>query len=128
MLNALAGGTVFPGEHHLAKFEVKETQDSMSVTINSKDGNMHVHVSGKVSDKLPETSLFPSLDEASEFFAKGGVGILPSHASKVASMDLNCAVQLGRSNLLPSSASSQASSVIRRGFFRKVAFISTVPC
>lgn len=91
MLNAFAGGTVFPGEHHLARFDVRETLDTLSVTANSKDGNMSVHVSGRVSDELPHTSLFPNLDVASEFFAKGSLGYsVTRDAGRFDGLELRC--------------------------------------
>jgi hypothetical protein len=92
VLNAFAGGTLFPGEHHLAKFDVIETPYTMSVTAQSKDGKMHVHVSGKVSAELPETSLFPSLEAASEFFAKGSLGYsVTSEPGRFDGLELRCA-------------------------------------
>lgn len=91
-LNAIAGGTLFPGEHHLAKFDVIETPHAMSVAAQSKDGKMRVHVSGKVSDELPETSLFPSLGAASEFFAKGSLGYsVTGEPGRFDGLELRCA-------------------------------------
>lgn len=91
-LNAIAGGTLFPGEHHLAKFDVIETPHMLSVAAQSKDGKMRVHVSGKVSDELPETSLFPSLGAASEFFAKGSLGYsVTGETGRFDGLELRCA-------------------------------------
>ena len=73
-LNVWIGGRFFPGTHHHAKFEVRETKDSMSVSLVSDDGDVSVAVAGRLSDRLPNRSVFGSLDEASDFFASGAVG------------------------------------------------------
>lgn len=92
MLNAFAGGTIFPGEHQRAKFEIKETHDNLSVTANSLDGNMRVHVSGSVSEKLPDTSLFRNLNTASDFFAKGSLGYsVTCDPGRFDGLELRCA-------------------------------------
>ena len=57
-LNTLAGGTIFPGVHHHATFTTDETKQHLSVTMQSDDGDSRVHVSGRVTDSLPETSIF----------------------------------------------------------------------
>lgn len=73
-LNVLLGGRVFPGVHHLASFDVKEQGNEYAVTLASGDGVTHMHVSGGVSDRLPEDSVFDSLDEVSAFFEAGSLG------------------------------------------------------
>jgi hypothetical protein len=73
-LNSLAGGRMFPGEQHHASFRVSETGDDFEVAIDSDDGLVHVKVVARVADRLPSGSVFASLDEASRFFEKGGVG------------------------------------------------------
>jgi hypothetical protein len=73
-LNYWAGGALFPGEHHLAKFTVAETPEQLSVALVSDDGQTRVEVVGRVTDQLPASSVFPSLAAASEFFALGSLG------------------------------------------------------
>ena len=73
-LNSLAGGRIFPGLHHYASFEVDESENHYSVSMASADGHATVHVSGKVSDGFPESSVFDCLDSASDFFAQGSLG------------------------------------------------------
>ena len=73
-INALAGGRVFPGAHHLADFEVFEDGSLVSLKIGSRDGAMRVELSGRESDELPATSCFRSVEEASSFFEGGSVG------------------------------------------------------
>jgi hypothetical protein len=74
ILNFLAGGRLFPGEHHRADFQVTETEESYSVEATSRDGSMHLHVAGTRSNRLPDSSVFTSLAEASSFFANGSLG------------------------------------------------------
>ncbi|MFN0196663.1 MAG: DUF2071 domain-containing protein [Planctomycetaceae bacterium] len=73
-LNLWLGGRVFPGVHHYATFNVHETDEALSVSLQSTDGKTHVHVAGNVTDRLPATSVFQSLDEVSRFFEAGALG------------------------------------------------------
>jgi hypothetical protein len=73
-LNTLLGGRLFPGFHHLAHFDVDEEEDSYSVTLRSKDGQVRLEVVGHVASELPNESVFNSLEEASVFFERGSVG------------------------------------------------------
>jgi hypothetical protein len=73
-LNTLVGGWLFPGVHRRARFEVAEGDGRYRVGLDSLDGQTHVLVEGRVSDALPETSVFGSLAEASAFFEAGAVG------------------------------------------------------
>jgi hypothetical protein len=73
-LNALSGGRLFPGEHNHARFQIHETPDHLSVKLDSDDGHTHVSVVAKPGSKLPSSSIFESLPEASEFFEAGSLG------------------------------------------------------
>ena len=44
-LNAFAGGRVFPGVHHHAQFQVRETESHFEVEVESDDGET---VAGRV--------------------------------------------------------------------------------
>jgi hypothetical protein len=72
--NTYAGGRLFPGQQHLAHFQVNEVDDNYSVALDSDDGLVHVSIDGRLSDRLPSTSLFRSLGEASTFFEDGAIG------------------------------------------------------
>ncbi len=74
LLSTIVGGTLFPGVHHHSRFEVQETVDHLSVSLRSDDGMTRVHVSGRVAQTLPSTSVFASLAQASEFFEHGSLG------------------------------------------------------
>lgn len=72
--NHLAGGRVFPGEHHLASFDAKHENDTIRLQMRSNDGAVSVDLAGRVAPDLPATSVFASLDDASAFFERGCVG------------------------------------------------------
>src|SRR5262249_31744849 len=73
-LNALVGGRLFPGIHHHAAFTVNETVERFEVALKSEDGVTSMAVRGNVTDRLPESSVFSSLEEASAFFRAGELG------------------------------------------------------
>jgi hypothetical protein len=73
-LNSLAGGRLFPGIHHHARFTVGETSDRYSVALRSDDGVTTMSVRGRRTGQLPASSVFRSLDEASAFFQAGSLG------------------------------------------------------
>lgn len=77
-INTWVGGTVFPGVHHHAKFDVRETADNLSVTLQSDDGTTRVHVAGRPASQLPVSSIFTSLEEVSAFFQRGSLGYSPT--------------------------------------------------
>ena len=73
MLNILAGGRAFPGEHTRARFSVREADGAIDLAMSASDG-VDVHVRARPSPALPRTSVFGSLDDASAFFRSGSVG------------------------------------------------------
>jgi hypothetical protein len=73
-MNHLAGGRLFPGEHHRAHFTVREGSDNIDLTMQSDDHKVSVKVCGKLGGRLPSSSCFSSLAEASAFFEPGAVG------------------------------------------------------
>ncbi len=70
----LAGGRVFPGEHHAARFEIDDRDGRINFAMDSRDGETRVRVVGREVDQLPVDSCFSSLTEASAFFEGGSVG------------------------------------------------------
>jgi hypothetical protein len=70
---ALAGGRLFPGYHHLARFSVREVDDSLSVAFTAADAT-RVAVDVEVAPAWPGSALFGSLAAASEFFREGAAG------------------------------------------------------
>lgn len=73
-INSTVGGTLFPGEHHKADFKVESVENEIDFTMRSDDKKVSVALKGKISDALPETSVFSSLSEASKFFEPGSLG------------------------------------------------------
>lgn len=82
MLNAFAGGRVFPGVHNRARFEVRETADELRIKMNSLDGSSHVLVDGRTTSALPPDSVFGSLAEVSRFFEAGSLGYSPDGSNE----------------------------------------------
>ena len=74
LMNHLAGGRLFPGEHHRARFRVAETDDRIALEMVSADGRVQVDVAARVAAALPTTSIFRTVAEASSFFEPGSVG------------------------------------------------------
>lgn len=75
-LNALAGGTVFPGIHHLATFTVNEFDKSYEVSFTSKD-NTFLSIKAQETENWNENSVFDDLNSVSLFFENGSVGYSP---------------------------------------------------
>lgn len=73
-LNHFAGGRVFPGEHHLADFDVTDDGTRITMSIRGRDGRMEVNIRACESDSLPKSSCFESLAESSSYFEAGSVG------------------------------------------------------
>ncbi|PTY01059.1 hypothetical protein DB346_15215 [Verrucomicrobia bacterium LW23] len=94
VLNALAGGRVFPGEHHFSRFAVEEIggADGSGPTIrfsmqsvsdaccetaphaDNDDSAVAIHLEGRNADALPPGSVFHDLSEASAYFEGGCTG------------------------------------------------------
>src|SRR5262249_44410970 len=74
LVNHLAGGRLFPGEHQRARFHVIENEQSISLQMQSSDGRVEVDIVGHQSGALTTTSVFRSVGEASAFFESGSVG------------------------------------------------------
>lgn len=75
--NVAAGGRLFPGVHHRAHFDVRETPDEVNVGFTSADAKVDVGVS--VCREWTPTPLFAGLDEASDFFRRGSTGYSAAH-------------------------------------------------
>ena len=73
-LNTVLGGRLFPGFHHHARFTTSEREDFYSVLMESDDGETRLAVEGRVTADLPESSVFGSLEKASNFFEAGSLG------------------------------------------------------
>jgi hypothetical protein len=74
LANHLAGGRLFPGEHHLADFEVSDREGAVTMSVRSKDGLMALALEARECDEFPRSSCFDSLGDSSAFFEPGSVG------------------------------------------------------
>ncbi|MCO8122665.1 DUF2071 domain-containing protein [Stieleria sp. TO1_6] len=91
-LNSIVGGRLFPGIHHHARFDVRETEDQFSVTMTRDDGHANVHVAGRVASEFPAASVFDDVEAASEFFAAGSVGYSDTASpGRFDGLELRCA-------------------------------------
>ena len=75
-LNSLAGGTIFPGVHHLAEFSVNESDGNYKVAFVSDD-ETSLSIEAKETNNWNNESVFESLDCVSDFFENGSVGYSP---------------------------------------------------
>ncbi len=78
-LNHLAGGRLFPGEHHFARFDVDDDGSGIDLSMTSKDGKMSVSIKATAASEMPTGSVFDSLEDASRFFEGGSVGYSVTH-------------------------------------------------
>lgn len=74
LVNVIAGGRAFPGEHHRARFEVTESASGIRLTMASHDDAVRVRVATSFGHAFPSTSIFGSLETASSFFERGSLG------------------------------------------------------
>ncbi len=75
-LNALAGGTVFPGIHHLADFKVNESNGNYEVSFISDDATS-LSIEAKETTAWNKESVFDNLECVSKFFEEGSLGYSP---------------------------------------------------
>jgi hypothetical protein len=75
-LNSLAGGTIFPGIHHLAKFSVNENDGTYKVSFVNDD-KTSLSIRAKETEKWNKESVFNNLDCVSDFFEQGSVSYSP---------------------------------------------------
>jgi Uncharacterized conserved protein (COG2071) len=78
-LNRFAGGRLFPGEHHAAKFRVTDDGVAVDLGMEADDRGASLHVRGRESQVMPRKSCFASLAESSRFFEGGSLGYSVSH-------------------------------------------------
>jgi hypothetical protein len=82
LLNHLAGGRLFPGEHQRATFQVSDSEEHVALQMRSSDGQVAIDVAGRAADRLPTSSSFRSVDEASAFFEGGSLGYSSTSSGK----------------------------------------------
>lgn len=56
LVNRLAGGRLFPGEHNTARLSVSERKRKIDFSMESVDGKIFFKVVGEETDTLPSAS------------------------------------------------------------------------
>jgi hypothetical protein len=74
LVNFLAGGRLFPGEHHRAEFNIRDHAEGIEFAMRAADDSTVVELKGKESNMLPAACSFKSIEEASRFFQEGSLG------------------------------------------------------
>src|ERR1043165_4432992 len=74
LMNLLAGGRLFPGEHNRAVFNVREDDKEIDFLMRSLDGTVSVRLAARLAGSIPSTSCFSTIDNASRFFDPGALG------------------------------------------------------
>jgi len=75
-LNSIIGGRIFPGKHYHAKFDVEETNGNYKIAFKSSD-NTNIAISAEKTDDFNKSSIFETLDNASDFMKNGALGYSP---------------------------------------------------
>ena len=76
-LNTILGGRLFPGKHHLAKFNIIETKENYHIDFTSSD-DTQISIDAKEVGHFESNSIFETLAQVSNFFEKGAVGYSPN--------------------------------------------------
>lgn len=91
-LTLLLGGRLFPGEHHHARFRVREAQGRYEVAVASLDETASATVVAGPATAMPDASVFKSVGEASKFFQDGPLGYSACHqGGHLEGLELRCA-------------------------------------
>jgi hypothetical protein len=77
-IGVLAGGRLFPGEHHLARFDVRDDGRELAFAMTSRDGRTNVELRARPAPAMASTSTFASVATASAFFERGSLGYSPA--------------------------------------------------
>ena len=76
-LNTIVGGRFFPGKHYLAKFNVHEENGNYHIDFKSSD-NTETLIDAKETEAFNYSSIFETLETASDFFMNGDLGYSPN--------------------------------------------------
>lgn len=76
--NHMVGGRFFPGQHHQAKFNVKEDGGQYQVAFKSEDGTT-ISINAEKTDVFNPASIFKNIGNASNFFEGGATGYSPGN-------------------------------------------------
>jgi hypothetical protein len=87
-LNQMAGGRLFPGESHRARFDVQEAEGVIHFAMQAADGEVCIRLRARAEDAWPGTSRFGCVEEASAFYRAGSVGYSPTRGERLEGMAL----------------------------------------
>jgi hypothetical protein len=73
-LVSLLGGRLFPGVHNRADFVIDERSDGLSVAVKTEDALADIDFAGSYETAWQPDSIFPTFDNAVEFFRRGDCG------------------------------------------------------
>lgn len=88
--NTALGGRVFPGVFTRGCFHVEESQNAIAVRVVLPDGREEIAVRGEVAANIPQSSLFPTVEEAASFFSLGATGYSTGRSGELEGMELKC--------------------------------------
>ncbi|WNJ16071.1 DUF2071 domain-containing protein [Pontibacter sp. G13] len=77
-IHVIAGGRLYPGIYHLAKFRSREKNGKYAIKM-SGNSDTSVAIQAKVSDYFPFESVFREVEYASTFFRKEAIGYTPRY-------------------------------------------------
>lgn len=77
LLNTLLGGRLFPGKHHLAKFNVREKEGNYHIDFLSSD-KTKISIDAQTTEQFDKNSIFETIENVSNFFEKGAIGYSPN--------------------------------------------------
>lgn len=78
LLTVIGGGRIFPGVHHRARFDVRESAEHLRIDLTSADDSVRVLVDGDIASQLPANSIFSSVADVSQFFESSSLGFSPT--------------------------------------------------
>jgi Uncharacterized conserved protein (COG2071) len=79
--HVVAGGRIYPGRHHRARFTTTESPTRLRLAYAAADGSIAVDVAAEPSMELEDSRLFADLAEASAFFESGSCAYSPQRDS-----------------------------------------------
>ncbi|MFN0029692.1 MAG: DUF2071 domain-containing protein [Acidimicrobiales bacterium] len=89
LMNVAVGDRLFPGRHQRAEFTSVESADAIAVAFTARDSQCFVDAAVGMRDELPDSELFASTTEASNFFRNGAAGFSPTrHSDRLDGLEL----------------------------------------
>src|SRR5262249_12102138 len=79
----LAGGRLFPGAHHAARFDVRDDGREIHFAMRSRDGRTSIELRARAATAMPPTSSFASFADASAFLERGSLGYSPAGRARL---------------------------------------------